>query len=146
MFLLSDADDTTSRPSSSIPSGFTQLVAALPQVINVSVDHDSAADDGVLPSERDHGVSDVKLGTAPLGSHVPEVSHVSLSLPVLRSSVLTLVRIEVRPGTGAAVGVVSELEISGVILGHQGRAPATEDVLLPPSSSCLTYQRIGLTT
>ena len=61
MFLLSDADDTTSRPSSSIPSGFAQLVAALPQVINVSVDHDSAADDGVLAGEGDHGVSDVIL-------------------------------------------------------------------------------------
>ena len=110
------------------------------------MNHNSAANDGVLAGEGDHGVSDVKLGTAPLGSHVPEVSHVSLSLPVLRSSVLTLVRIEVRPSTGAAIGVVSELEISGGNFGPHGTAPATEDVLLPPSSSCLTYQRIGLIT
>ena len=87
-------------------------MAALSQVVNVSVDHDSAADDGVLAGEGDHGISDVKLSAASLSSHVPEITHVSLSLSVLWSSMFTLERIEVRPGTGAAVGVVSELEIS----------------------------------
>ena len=112
MFLLGDSNDPTGRPGSSISRGLAKLVSALSEVVTVGVNHNSAANDGVLAGERDHGVSDVKLGPAPLGSHVPEVSHVSLSLPVLRSSMLTLVRIEVRPGTGAAVGVVSELEIS----------------------------------
>merc|ERR1719384_2407966 len=84
-------------------------MAALSQVVNLSVNHDSAADDGVFAGEGDHGISDVKLGAASLSSHVPEITHVSLSLSVLWSSMFTLERIEVRPGTGAAVGVVSEL-------------------------------------
>ena len=111
-FLLGDADDSTSRSSSSIASGFAKLVTALAEVVNVSVDHHSATNDGVLPSERDHAVSDVKLGAAALSSHVTEISHVPLARAVFRSSVFAFVRIEVRSSAGAAVGVVSELEIS----------------------------------
>ena len=87
-------------------------MAALAKVVNVSVDHDSAANYGVLAGEGDHGISDVKLSATSLSSHVPEITHVSFSLSVFGSSMFTLERIEVRPGTGAAVGVVSELEIS----------------------------------
>ena len=86
-------------------------MTALSEVVTVSVDNNGATKDGVLAGERDHGVSDVQLGAASLSSHVPQISGVSLSLAVLRGPVLTLVRVEVRPGTGAAVGVVSELEI-----------------------------------
>ena len=111
-FSLGDADDPAGRPGSSIASGFAQLVPSLSEVVRVGVNHHSATNDGVLPGERDHGVSDVELGAASLSSHVPEITHVSLSLSVLWSSMFTLERIEVRPGTGAAVGVVSELEIS----------------------------------
>ena len=85
---------------------------SLSEVVRVGVNHHSATNDGVLPGERDHGVSDVELGAASLSSHVAEVPHVSLALAVLRGAVLRLEGIEVRPGTGAAVGVVSELEIS----------------------------------
>ena len=111
-FLLGDTDDSTSRPSSSIASGLAKLVTALAKVINVSVDHHSATNDGVLASERDHAVSNVQLGSAVHSVHVTEVSHVPLARAVFRSSVLAFVRIEVRSSTGAAVGVVSELEIS----------------------------------
>ena len=89
-FLLGDADDPAGGSGSSVASGFAQLVPALSEVVRVGVDHHSATNDGVLPGERDHGVSDVELGAASLSSH----------------------DVEVRPGTGAAVGVVSELEIS----------------------------------
>ena len=87
-------------------------MAALSKVVTVSVDNNGPTEDGVLAGERDHGVSDVQLGTASLSSHVPQISDVSLSLVVLGCPVVTLVRVEVRPGTGAAVGVVSELEIA----------------------------------
>ena len=86
-FLLGDADDSTSRSSSSIASGFAKLVTALAEVVNVSVDHHSATNDGVLASERDHAVSDVS-------SHVTEIPHVPLARAVFRSSVLAFVRIE----------------------------------------------------
>ena len=111
-FSLGDADDPAGRPGSSITSGFAQLVPSLSEVVRVGVNHHSATNDGVLPGERDHGVSDVELGAASLSSHVAEVPHVSLALTVLRGAMLRLEGIEVRPGTGAAVGVVSELEIS----------------------------------
>ena len=76
------------------------------------MDHHGAANDGVLANERDHAVSNVELGAASLSSHVTQISHVSLARAVIRSSVLAFVRIEVRSSAGAAVGVVSELEIS----------------------------------
>merc|ERR1719219_2683479 len=106
MFLLGDSDNPTGQPGSSIACGLAKLVSSLSKV---GVNHNSAANDGVLADERDHGVSDVQLSAASLGSHVPEIPGVSHSLAVLRSPVLTLVRVEVGPGTGAAVSVVSEL-------------------------------------
>ena len=86
-------------------------MAAETEIIRVSVHHHGPPDDGVLPGERDHGVQDVELGTAPLGRHVAQISGVSGALLVLGGSVGTLVRVEVRSSAGAAVGVVSELEI-----------------------------------
>ena len=112
VFLLGDSDNPTGRPSSSIARGLAKLVSSLSEVVTIGVNHNSAANDGVLAGERDHGVSDVQLSAASLGSHVPEIPGVSHFLAVLRSPVFTLVRVEVGPGTGAAVRVVSELEIS----------------------------------
>ena len=112
VLLLGDSDNPTCRPGSSIARGLAKLVSSLSKVVRVGVDHNSAANDGVLAGEGDHGVSDVQLSAASLSSHVPEIPGVSLSLAILRSPVFTLVGVEVGPGTGAAVRVVSELEIS----------------------------------
>jgi len=86
-------------------------MSSLAEVVLISVHHHCPANDGVLPSQGDHCVSDVKLGSPSLSSDVTEVPGVPGSLPVLRCSVLALVRVEVRSGTGAAVCVVTELEI-----------------------------------
>ena len=112
IFLLGDSNDPTGRPGSSISRGLAKLVSALSEVVTVGVNHNSAANDGVLASKRDHGVSDVQLCAASLGSHVPEIPGVSHSRAVLRGAMLALVGVEVGPGTGAAVRVVPELEIS----------------------------------
>lgn len=109
--LLGDTDHATSRPGPSVPGALAQLMAAEAEVVLVSVHHHGPPDDGVLPGERDHGVQDVELGTATLSRHVAQVSSVPGTLLVLRRAVRTLVRVEVRSSTSAAVGVVSELEI-----------------------------------
>ena len=84
---------------------------ALAKVILVSVHHHGAPDDGVLAHQGDHGVRDVHLGAPALRRHVAQVPGVPRPLGVLRGAVAATVRVEVRPGAGAAVGVVSELSI-----------------------------------
>ena len=84
---------------------------ALAKVILVSVHYHGAPDDGVLAHQGDHGVRDVHLGAPALRRHVAQVPGVPCPLGVLPGTVAATVRVEVRPGAGAAVGVVTELRI-----------------------------------
>ena len=111
LVLLCDANDPTGGPGAGIACGLAELVAALAEVVLVGVDHDGAADDGVLAHQRDHPVRDVHLGRPVRRGHVAEVAHVPRALLVLGRSVGTAVRVEVRPGAGAAVSVVAKLEM-----------------------------------
>lgn len=108
-FLLCNANNSTGRPCSSIASTLAQLMSALAEIINISVNHDSPAQDGVLPSQGDEGVRDVDLGGAALRCHIAKVSGVARSLGVLGSTMFTSIKVEVRSSGGAAVGVVSKL-------------------------------------
>ena len=84
-------------------------MASQTEVVLVSVHHHGPADDGVFPSQGDHGVSDVQLGRPALSSDVPEVPSVPGSLLILRGAVLALVWVEVRSSTGASIGIVTKL-------------------------------------
>ena len=126
--LLGQPDDPAGRASPGVTSCLGELMAALDkigvvvrmegghlaQVVLVGVDDHSPADDGVLPRQADHGVRDVhlesggvvfgrvivtNLGGAAGGLNIAQISGVPLTLTVSGCSVLTTVRVEVRPGT-----------------------------------------------
>ena len=84
-------------------------MSALAKIVLVSVHHHGPPYDTVLPGQGDHLVSDVDLGGPALGRHVAQVPGVAGALGILRSAVAAAVRVEVRPGAGAAIGVVTEL-------------------------------------
>ena len=84
-------------------------MSALAKVVLVGVHHHSPPDDAVLPGQGDHLVSDGDLGSPALGRHVAQVPGVAGALGILGSTVAAAVRVEVRPGAGAAIGVVTEL-------------------------------------
>ena len=64
LVLLCDANDPAGGPGAGIAGGLAELVAALAEVVLVGVNHDGAADDGVLAHQRDHPVRDVHLSAA----------------------------------------------------------------------------------
>ena len=84
-------------------------MTALAKIVLVGVNHHSPPDDAVLPGQGDHLVSDVDLGGPTLGRHVAQVPGMAGALRVLGSTVAAAVRVEVRPGAGAAIGVVTKL-------------------------------------
>lgn len=86
-------------------------MSALAQVVLVGVHHHGPPDDAVLPGQGDHLVSDVDLGGAALRCHVAEVPGVTGALGILWGAVTAAVRVKMRPGTGAAIGVVTKLRL-----------------------------------
>ena len=107
--LLGNANHAASRAGSGISGSLAKLVATLAKIIYISVNNNSAANDGVLPSQGDHGVCDVNL-CRPTGClHIAQISSVSLSLGICGSSMGRPIKIKMRPGTGAAIGVVAKL-------------------------------------
>ena len=107
--LLCDANDPAGRPRPGVARGQAQLVPTLAQVVLVGVHHHGPPDDAVLPRQGDHLVRDVDLGGPALRRHVAQVPGVAGALRVLGGSVAAAVRVEVRSGAGAAIGVVTKL-------------------------------------
>merc|ERR1711971_383307 len=103
--LLGNAYNSTGSPGPSVPCRSAELVSALAEIVDASVDDHGAAQDRVRASQADHGVCDVHLGhTFSVSSHVAQISHVAFSLGVSRTSVGAVAWVEVWPGGGAAVG------------------------------------------
>ena len=83
-------------------------MATVSQVIRVSMDHKSSANDVVCSLQLNLFVGDVDFGNAIRASlNVTQVTHVTNR--VSRASVLLGQGIEMRSGTGATIGVVAEL-------------------------------------
>lgn len=62
--LLSDADDTASRPAPSIPCKLALLVSALAQIVRTRMYHDRASEDALGPYQLDVLVRNRVLGIA----------------------------------------------------------------------------------
>ena len=86
--LLGDANDATGSSSSSIPSGLAELMTTLAKIIDISMHHHGATNDGVLSCQGDHGVGDVNLGGSTSGLNIAKVTNMSLF--ILRTSMFLL--------------------------------------------------------
>jgi len=85
-------------------------VAALAEVVDVSVNDHGPTDDAAVAVQADVSVADVQLGhTVIAGDDVAQVTGVPLALRVVGCAVGAAVGVEVRSGAGAAVGVVTKL-------------------------------------
>ena len=122
--LVGDTNDTASRSGTSVASLEGLLVATLAEIVGAGMDNDgsltacqscsrgtgvyiSYADDAVGADQLDQGVGGRALGVAlGIGLDVAEIANVAGL--VGGSTVGLLVRVEVRAGRGAAVGVVTK--------------------------------------
>jgi len=83
-------------------------VSTLAKIIGIGVHDNGASDDAVGAEERNLGVGDVDLGGAVAGGlNVAQIAQVTILVD--GSAMLLAIRIEVRSGRHAAIGVVTEL-------------------------------------
>ena len=85
-------------------------MTTLAKIIDFSMHHHGATNDGVLSCQGDHGVSDVNLGGSTSGLNIAKVTNMSLTLRISRSSMRAAIWVKVRSSTGAAIGVITKLE------------------------------------
>ena len=105
--LRGDTNDTASRARAGVTGLLALLVATLAKVVSASVDNDGAAEDALGADQLDELVGDGALGVAlAIGLEVAQVTNVALV--VLGGTVGLAVRVEVRAGGSAAVGVVTK--------------------------------------
>lgn len=79
--LLSQANDATRRPQSSITRGLTQFMSALTQIIRASMHHDRASHYALGPNQLDHFILLATLGIALcIGLKVTEIANVTLGV------------------------------------------------------------------
>merc|ERR1712159_327700 len=102
--LSRDTNDATGRTGTGVASLEGLLVVALAEVVSAGVHDNSAADNAVRSDDLDQLVSDRALGIAlAISVNVAQVTNVARL--VRGGTVGLVVRVEVRTGAGAAVGV-----------------------------------------
>jgi len=107
-YLCGDSDDTASRSSTRVSSLLAVLVAALSEIVGAAVNDNGATEDTLGSNQLDQLVGLGALGVAlSVGFEVAQVTDVALL--ILRCTVGLGVRVEMRAGTRAAVGVVTKL-------------------------------------
>lgn len=106
--LRADADHAATDAGARIAGGGAQLVAAGTQIVDVRVHDERTADDVVRTVQLDLRIGDVHLADA-VGARLDVAQIADVPRGGRRSAVRLALRIEVRPGGDAAVGVVAEL-------------------------------------
>lgn len=106
--LHTDANHAAADASAGIAGGLAQLVAADSQVVHVGVHHQRAADNVVRAAQLDLLVDQLHLADA-VGARL-NVAQVADVARLRRGTAVRLaLRIEMRSGGNAAVGVVAKL-------------------------------------
>lgn len=105
---FANPNDTAGQTGTGVSSGLAQFVSTQAQVVRIGVDNNGTSQDAQRSGQGNLTVGDVDLGhSAVIGHNVAQVSGVSFG--GCGSSVFLAVRVEVRSGRGASVGVVTEL-------------------------------------
>lgn len=106
--LRANADHTAANASASIAGGRAQLVAAHAQIVDIGVHDQRAAHDVVRTAQLNLVVGQLHLANA-IGARFDVAQIADMTRRRLRSAVRLALRIEVRSGRHATVGVVAEL-------------------------------------
>lgn len=105
---LGNANNAAPDAGTSVARWLAQLVSTLAKIIGIGVHDNGASDDAVGAEERNLGVGDFDLGGAVAGGlNVAQIAQVTILVD--GSAMLLAIRIEVRSGRHAAIGVVTEL-------------------------------------
>jgi len=116
---LNKLDLTAGKSGTSVTSGLGQIVTTLAQIINISVDHEGAADNREITRQLNQLISDRALSDSiSVGLDIAQITDMSLLIAL--STMGLTVGVVVGTSAHATIGKVSKLmDVKTVRTGHK---------------------------